>query len=104
MAGVTVDPEYLNKLATHLDDAEQEAVDAAAAVVGLTTACYMTHGVISGLSNDAFGRAEQARMSAATAIALTAHNLAAKVRAAGAVYASVDGDLAANIATQMLDK
>lgn len=98
---VNVTPEYLENLAKNQDDAAKCARDAAAAVSGLKHELYMTHGVISGNSNNAGGAAEDARRAACKAIETAAAGLAAKLRAAKQVYGSVDSELGSNFDKQV---
>ena len=104
MTNLSVTPGYLEVLAKKQDEASSEAAEAAGAVTGLWSVCYATHGVISGLSNEAFGHAESAYRGAADSISTAAKDLAANLRKAKIVYEGVDGDLAGNLDTQMLDR
>ncbi|MGF2947291.1 ESX-1 secretion-associated protein [Mycobacterium sp. Lab-001] len=103
MADLAVTPEYLEKLAKKQDDASGKASDAATAAAKIETAVWVTHGVISGVSNSAFTAAEKVRANAGKNIATAASDLAAKLRTADTVYAGVDEDLGASIDKQVLD-
>jgi len=104
MTNLSVNPEYLEALAKKQESASNEAADAARAVTGLRSTCYATHGPISGVSNNAFGAAEQAHHEAVDSISKAATRLAAIVRTAKIIYQDVDGDLAGNIDAQVLDR
>jgi len=104
MADLSVTPEYLEKLAKKQDDASGKASEAATAASKIETAVWVTHGVISGVSNSAFTAAEQVRSNAGKNIATAASDLAAKLRAADTVYAGVDDDSSVNISKQVLDR
>ena len=104
MADLTVDPDYLERLAKKQDDASGKAADAATAAAKIETAVWVTHGVISGVSNSAFTAAENVRRNAGKNIATAASDLAAKLRTAHTAYADVDSDLGANLDKQVLDR
>jgi hypothetical protein len=104
MANLSVTPDYLDKLAKRQDDAAGAAAEAASTATGVGTACWITHGVISGSSNGAFGTAADARKAAGDTIRKASADLAAKLRTAKITYEGVDDDLGGNLDKQMLSK
>jgi hypothetical protein len=104
MANLNVDPRDLEDLAKKQDDAATEAGGAATAHAGLSTNCWVTHGVISGPSNAVLNSVEEARKAAGTTIANAAGDLAGKLRTAKQVYGGVDEDLGGNIDSQVLSR
>jgi uncharacterized protein YukE len=104
MANLAVTPDYLEKLAKSQDQASKTAGEAATAAAKIEVAVWVTHGVISGVSNSAFTAAEKVRRSAAGNISTATSDLAAKLRTAGQTYANVDDELRGNIDKQVLPK
>ena len=104
MAGVSVDPEYLKELAGYQQKAEEKSVAGAKATDSTPTQLWVTHGVMSGHSNNAGGGCIAARRAAGGAIAKAAADLAAKLRTTAETYTAVDDDLSKNLNTQMLSK
>ncbi len=102
MANLLVTPEYLEKLATRQDEASKKAADAAGAAANIEVAVWVTHGVISGVSNSSFTAAEKARRGAGGNISTATSDLAAKLRTASQTYSGVDDDLRGNLGTQVL--
>ncbi|OBI59772.1 ESX-1 secretion-associated protein [Mycobacterium sp. E796] len=102
MANLTVTPDYLEKLAKSQDQASTTAGDAATATSKIEVAVWVTHGVISGVSNSAFTAAEKARQGAGNNIKTAASDLAAALRTAGKTYAAVDEELSGNLDKQVL--
>lgn len=104
MANLSVTPEYLDKLAKKQDDAASAAAEAASTATGVSTSCWLTHGVISGSSNGAFGTTADARKAAGETIRDAAADLAAKLRTAKITYQGVDEELGGNLDKQILSK
>jgi hypothetical protein len=104
MADLLLDPSTLETLATNQEAAAKDAQAGADALNGTGGNCWLTHGVISGASNGAFVTIEDIRKAAGTALANASNKMAAKLRTAKKAYEGVDGELAANLNKQMLDK
>jgi Excreted virulence factor EspC, type VII ESX diderm len=104
MANLTVTPEYLEKIAKRQDEAASEAAGAASAAAGTGSACWLTHGVISGSSNSSIGDTESARQAAGNAIKQASVDLATKLRTAKETYTAVDSELGGNLDKQVLSK
>jgi Excreted virulence factor EspC, type VII ESX diderm len=104
VANLAVTPGYLEKLATKQDEASKKAGEAAGAASDTEWKVWLTHGVISGISNGAFSTAEGVRRSAGANISRAASDLAAKLRTASQTYESVDEELRGNIDKQVLPK
>ncbi|BBZ46760.1 ESX-1 secretion-associated protein [Mycobacterium parmense] len=104
MANLAITPDYLEKLAKKQDDASSKARDAATAASGIETAVWVTHGVISGVSNSAATAAEGVRRGAANNIATAASDLAAKLRTAAQTYTGVDQDTSENLNKQVHER
>ncbi len=102
MANLAVTPDYLEKLAKSQDEASNTAGDAATAASKIEVAVWVTHGVISGVSNSAFTAAEKARQGAGKNVSTATSDLAAKLRTAGQTYKSVDDELSGNLDKQVL--
>lgn len=102
MANLAVTPDYLEKLAKSQDEASKTAGDAATAASKTEVAVWVTHGVISGVSNSAFTAAEKARQGAGNNIKTATSDLAAKLRTASQTYVSVDDELSGNLDKQVL--
>lgn len=102
MANLTVTPGYLEKLAKSQDEASKTAGDAATATSKIEVAVWVTHGVISGVSNSAFTAAEKARQGAGNNIKTASSDLAAKLRTANQTYEKVDNELSGNLDKQVL--
>ncbi len=99
-----VTPENLEKYAKKQDAASSKAAEAAAATSGLGTSVWLSHGVISGVSNVTFSDAQTVRSAACGKISAAAHSLAEKLRSAKATYEGIDAQLADNLNKQVLDK
>lgn len=104
MTVLYVSPATLETLAKNQTDAAGYAQAGADALSGTGKDCWISHGVISGSSNGAFDTIETIRQAAGTAFVNASLGLAAKLRAAEAAYEGVDGELADNLDSQMLDK
>lgn len=104
MANLSVTPEYLDKLAKKQDDAASAAAEAATTATGVSTSCWVTHGVISGSSNGAFGTTADARKAAGETLQKASADLAGKLRTAKLTYQGVDEDLSENLDKQILPK
>jgi hypothetical protein len=104
MADLLVTPTTLETLAKNQTDNAKNAQDAAGAMSGLGSDCWVSHGVISGCSNGAFDTIEGIRQAAGSALSDGGLGLAAKLRAAKKAYEGVDGELAGGLSKQMLDK
>ena len=104
MADLLLNPGTLKTLADRQTDAAKDADAGAGALGGTGSNCWLTHGVISGCSNSAFGDIEEIRKAAGTSLANGSRTLAAKLLAAREAYTGVDSELAGNLNKQMLDK
>jgi hypothetical protein len=104
MADLLLDPSKLETLAQRQEAAAKDAEAAAGDLNGTGSSCWVSHGVISGSSNGAFSTIEGVRQAAGTALADGSKGFAAKLRAAKLAYEGVDGELAGNLNTQMLDR
>jgi Excreted virulence factor EspC, type VII ESX diderm len=104
MADLVYSPGYLEKLAKKQDDGAGKTREAATATKGIETAVWVTHGVISGVSNGSFTAAEEARRSACNSVASAISDLAAALRTAEITYQGVDADLGENLNTQVHSK
>lgn len=102
MAYLTISPSYLDQLATKQDQASAAVGEAAAATAAMSTAVWVTHGVISGASNTAFDAAEAVRRAASGNLRTVATDLAAKLRTARETYMSVDEELGSSLDKQVL--
>jgi ESX secretion-associated protein EspC/F len=104
MSDLVVAPDYLNQLAT-IDGQTSDKIGSAAAVAtGIKDDVWVTHGMISGESNEALADAEAARRSLVEAMQTYAHDLATKVKAAVDAYVSTDEQAAENIDTQVVTR
>lgn len=103
MADLTVDPRYLEKLATNQDEAAGKAAEAAAVTSEIGHKVNVSHGVISTASNDGFASTEVSRRNAGLALQQASDDLAAKLRATEETYVDVDEELGENLGQQMLD-
>ncbi|BAX95039.1 ESX-1 secretion-associated protein [Mycobacterium shigaense] len=103
MADLLLNPSILTTLANSQDSAAKDAEDAANALNGTASNCWLNHGVISGPSNNAFSTIEDIRKAAGKALAKGSNGLAAKLRTAREAYTGVDSELAGNLNKQMLD-
>lgn len=103
MTVLFVSPTTLETLARNQTDAAGYAQAGADALSGTGKDCWISHGVISGSSNGAFDTIEQIRRASGTAFADASLGLAAKLRAAAVAYEGVDGELADNLDSQMVD-
>lgn len=101
MPGLSVNPGKMEELAVKLDAAHEIAGEATGVTSSVENDCWVTHGVISGVSNGAFGLVAQARQAAVGNLAVRINDLAAKVRTAAATYSGVDRDLSGNLDNQM---
>lgn len=101
MADLTVTPGYLETLAAKQDEAASAAGNAAEAAKEFETEIWVSHGVVSQASNHAFSEAVDARRSAGEAMKKASTNLAAKLRAAEAVYHGTDEQASSAIEQQM---
>jgi hypothetical protein len=99
-----VTPANLEKYALKQDAASTKAGEAAGATSGLGGLAWLSHGLISGVSNGKITDTEKVRSAACGKISAAAHSLAEKLRAAKLAYQGVDAQLSANINKQMLDK
>ncbi|SPM43461.1 ESX-1 secretion-associated protein EspC [Mycobacterium numidiamassiliense] len=104
MADLVVTPTHLDKLAATQDQAAAQATTAASAGSNVQVAAWVTHGVISGVSNVAFTGAAAARQKTAEAVSKASTELAAKLRTAKAVYTGTDDEAGQNIDRQVLDR
>ncbi|WAC89805.1 type VII secretion target [Mycobacterium sp. Aquia_213] len=104
MADLAVTPEHLDTLATKQDQAATQATTPASAGANVEVATWVTHGVVSGVSNVAFTKAAAARKKTADAMSQASTKLAGKLRTAKAVYGSADGEASENIDRQLLDR
>jgi uncharacterized protein YukE len=104
MASLKVTPDYLEKLAKSQDEASKTAGDAATAASKIEVAVWVTHGVISGVSNSAFTAAEKARQGAGKNISTASSDLAAALRTASQTYEKVDEELSGNLDKQVLSQ
>jgi hypothetical protein len=104
MADVLVTPSTLETLAKNQEAAVKDAQQAAEAMNGVGTDCWVSHGVISGASNGGFNSIESIRKAAGNAIANASNLMAAKLRTAKKAYEGVDSELAGNLNKQLLDK
>jgi Excreted virulence factor EspC, type VII ESX diderm len=102
--GITVDPAHLESLAVKQDQASGKAGQAVGAASEFGWQLWVTHGVISGISNGAIELAAGQRRGACQNIATAAHDLAAKLRTAKQTYEGVDQDLSGNLDKQMLER
>ncbi|CDO88005.1 hypothetical protein AWC29_02345 [Mycobacterium triplex] len=103
MADLAVTPEHLDSLATKQDQAATQATTAASAGSNVEVATWVTHGVVSGVSNVAFTKAAAARKKTADAMSKASTELAGKLRTAKAVYGSADDEAGKSIDKQLLD-
>ncbi|MEE6179554.1 type VII secretion target [Mycobacterium sp. 050134] len=92
MIDLTVDPRYLKELAQYQDQAAVHSSSGATAAEETATNLWVTHGVISGLSNTAAGRCVNVRRAAGVAMADVSARLATALRIAGRLYANVEED------------
>ncbi|SOX55902.1 ESX-1 secretion-associated protein [Mycobacterium ahvazicum] len=97
MRTLTVDSQGMATLAKPHEEASVQALQAAHAADGIASKVERSHGVFSGHSSARFADMEQIRRHAAVSIAAVGSELAAKLRAAGYVYARVDDSLSANL-------
>ncbi|WP_084298600.1 type VII secretion target [Mycobacterium genavense] len=77
MADLAVTPEHLDSLAIKQDQAATQATTAASAGSNVEIATWVTHGVISGVSNVAFTKAAAARKKTADAMSKASTDLPA---------------------------
>jgi ESX secretion-associated protein EspC/F len=104
MSTLGVKPGHLEELAKDQDTASAKSKQAAGAASKIESSVWVTHGVISGVSNTSFTNAERARSAAGGNIAATSADLAAKLRTAARAYEGVDSDLSANVDKQILPR
>jgi Excreted virulence factor EspC, type VII ESX diderm len=104
MPDLLLSPTILDTLAKAQTAAAPDAQAAASALSGLGRKCWVSHGVISGMSNSAISSIESTRQATGSALAQASVQLAAKLEAAQKAYQSVDEELAGNLNKQMLDK
>lgn len=101
MADVEITTEHLKQLADKQDEAAAGAGSAAKATSGTEQKVWVSHGIASGASNDAFTKAEKARRHAAERLQRASVDLAAKLRAAAEAYDDTDRQTSENIAKQV---
>ncbi len=104
MAVLTITPGYLAKLAKLQDQASEKSGLAAASAFEISKDLWVTHGVISGHSNNAVTNAEAVRRAAGEALKKVATALAVTLRAADDAYQSTDEQADKTIAHQVLDR
>lgn len=101
MADVEITTEHLSQLADKQDQAAAGSGAAAVAAANMKTKVWVSHGVASGPSNDAFTRAERARRHAGNTLQKASAALAEKLRAAAEAYVSTDQQTSDNINKQL---
>ncbi|MBY0441963.1 MAG: ESX-1 secretion-associated protein [Mycobacteriaceae bacterium] len=101
MADVEITTEHLNQLADKQDQAAAGSGEAAMTASDMKTNLWVSHGVASGPSNDAFTKAERARRHAGIALQNASAALAEKLRTAAAAYTSTDQQTSDNINKQL---
>lgn len=84
--------------------AAEHCGDAAGTTSGITTSVWVSHGVISGVSNWGFAGAADAHASAGRNLSAACNRMAAYLGTAGVMYKGVDSDLAVNLDKQVLDR
>jgi len=87
---LVVNTDYLGMLAYQLDDTSDEIVDAASATEDVQPDVWLSHGVLSGESNEAIGEALEARDGAATAVTAAFTALHDKLLKASSDYDDTD--------------
>ena len=102
---LVVQTEHLGKLATVQDEtANNQTTSATAAADNLSTAVWVSHGIVSLASNMAFTKAAAARRAAGEAAKKASTGLAGKLRIASTVYQGADELAAKNIAKQVVER
>ncbi|OBA71716.1 hypothetical protein A5641_10410 [Mycobacterium sp. 1554424.7] len=103
MSGVTVEPDELKQAADYQLRAAAEAGVGVQATesVDLRGRLYETHGLISGLSNEAISGRAGVREEAGRAIQQACLTLAAALNTAAACYTDTDSDAGGNLDNQM---
>lgn len=96
-----VTPEYLEKLAVKQDQAAATDLDAAKPTVEVGKWTWVTHGVMSGFSNEAAAKVVESRFAASQALSQVSLDLAAKLRTGKTVYTAVDQETSQNLNSQM---
>ncbi|MBY0443050.1 MAG: ESX-1 secretion-associated protein [Mycobacteriaceae bacterium] len=104
MANVTVDPDYLEKLAKLQDEAAEGSAQAGELTDGISRTVWTTHGVVSHVSNHEITAAENSRATAAQNISDASARLAATLRPTAQTYAGVDTGLGWNLDRQVRDR
>lgn len=104
MQELTVDPDYLNELAGFQDQASGQATSGAKATHKVSHDLWLTHGVISGVSNTEVSDAVNDRVAAGKAIAKACAALADSLRSAADAYQGTDEQESENLDNQLLDR
>jgi hypothetical protein len=104
MQDLKVVQEYLEGLAREQDQASKKAGDAATAAEKITAEVWVSHGVISSISNMGATRAENSRRKAGKALLDVFSDFAKKLRTADNAYQTIDEEMAENLTKQVLDR
>lgn len=108
MANLDVDADYLIELAGHLEEAAISTETARDVIPNVGDGInsfggqlWLTHGVMSGASNNAFIEAAQARRDAASTIANSIREVRNALLEAAGAYQTVDTDTGENLKKQI---